>query len=93
MSRQIEVGPPQAAAGITRFLVRVDGRSYDVGVAADFASGLGADADPAELVRESFAFLLERESPASILSRFDLPVIARYFPEYEGEITRRLQRG
>ena len=39
-----------------------------------------------ELIKKSFAFLLERESKESILSRFDLKVIKRYFPEYEKEI-------
>ncbi len=39
-----------------------------------------------ELVRRSFEFLLARESKESILSRFELGVIARYFPEYEREI-------
>jgi hypothetical protein len=42
--------------------------------------------DPTDLVRRSFAFLLERESPQSILRSFELPDIARYFPEYEAEI-------
>jgi hypothetical protein len=46
-------------------------------------------ADPTDLVRRSFAFLLEREPPASILRSFDLFEIARYFPEYEAEIRRR----
>jgi hypothetical protein len=41
-------------------------------------------------VRRSFEFLLERESKESILSRFDLSLISRYFPEYEQEIKRRL---
>jgi len=41
---------------------------------------------PEELVEESFAFLLARESNTSILSEFDLTVISRYFPEYEREI-------
>jgi hypothetical protein len=45
---------------------------------------------PEALVRESFAFLLEREPNESILRTFDLAVIGRYFPEYEGEIRRRL---
>ena len=46
---------------------------------------------PAEdLLRESFAFLLERESNTSILSSFDLPLIGRYFPEYEQQIQTRL---
>jgi hypothetical protein len=38
---------------------------------------------PEVLVEKSFEFLLERESNTSILSSFDLPVIAQYFPEYE----------
>jgi hypothetical protein len=42
----------------------------------------GAD-DPVDLVRRSFAFLLEREPKESILRSFDLPVIGRYFPDYE----------
>jgi len=44
-----------------------------------------------DLLRESFRFLLERESNTSILSSFDLPVIARYFPEFDREIEKRLQ--
>ena len=42
------------------------------------------------LVEKSFEFLLERESNTSILSRFDLPLIGHYFPEYEKEIVTRL---
>ncbi len=42
------------------------------------------------LIEESFCFLLEREPNTSILPTFDLPVIARYFPEYEREIRQRL---
>ena len=50
----------------------------------------GGEVPPEALVRESFGFLLEREPKESILRTFDLPVIGRYFPEYEGEIRRRL---
>jgi hypothetical protein len=50
----------------------------------------GGAASPETLVRASFAFLLEREPPQSILRTFDLPAIGRYFPEYEAEIRRRL---
>ena len=42
--------------------------------------------EPTDLVRRSFEFLLEREPKASILRRFDLPLIGRYFPEYERTI-------
>ena len=38
---------------------------------------------PDVLVEKSFRFLLDRESNTSILRSFDLPVISRYFPEYE----------
>lgn len=47
-----------------------------------------ADATPDDLVRRSFAFLLAREPKESILRRFDLAVIGRYFPEYERTIGR-----
>ncbi len=46
---------------------------------------------PAEtLIEKSFEFLLERESNTSILPAFDLPVIQRYFPEYERTIGESL---
>lgn len=41
---------------------------------------------PEELIETSFEFLLDRESNTSILSRFELSEISRYFPEYEAEI-------
>jgi hypothetical protein len=46
--------------------------------------------EPKELVRRSFEFLLENEPKESILPRFDLSVIDRYFPQFEHEIRRRL---
>ncbi len=54
---------------------------------ADLARLAPGAPDPDNLVRRSFAFLLAREHKESILGRFDLMVIARYFPEYEREIT------
>ncbi len=56
----------------------------------DHARLAGAAAKSEELIRKSFEFLLEREPKESILSRFDLSVISRYFPEYEKEIKKRL---
>jgi hypothetical protein len=49
----------------------------------------GGKITPEELIRKSFDFLLERESKESILSSFELPVIQRYFPEYERTIGGR----
>jgi hypothetical protein len=56
----------------------------------DYARLAVPTADPEDLIRESFQFLLEREPKESILSAFDLSVINRYFPEYEREIKKRL---
>jgi hypothetical protein len=42
------------------------------------------------LIERSFQFLLEHEPKESILREFDLPLIGRYFPDYESEIRRRL---
>jgi hypothetical protein len=49
----------------------------------------GGKVTPEKLLEKSFEFLLERESNTSILSHFELPVIARYFPEYEEVIVKR----
>lgn len=56
----------------------------------DYARLAGGAVKAEELIRKSFEFLLERESKESILGRFDLSVISRYFPEYEREIKKRL---
>ena len=62
-----------------------------VGVKPEYHQKLaGGQVDEAQLVRASFEFLLEREAKESILTRFDLPVIGRYFPEYETEIKKKL---
>ena len=92
MTPRVEVAALRRDAAMTRFTVRVDGMSFDVGVSDKDADQLAPGVDPQELVRESFCFLLERESPESILSTFDLPVIERYFPGYGSEIARRLKR-
>lgn len=78
----------------TTFEVTVTERSttaHTVSVAANYASTLTEGRCSTEnLVRRSFEFLLERESNTSILRSFDLPVIERYFPEYERTIKTML---
>jgi hypothetical protein len=65
--------------------------SHRVHVPAALMEDLGlADVDRGLIVRETFAFLLEREPPSSILGEFSLDVIPRYFPEYHDELRRRL---
>jgi len=48
---------------------------------------------PDEFVRQSFEFLLKRESKESILQEFNLKQISMYFPEYEKEIKIGLLAG
>jgi hypothetical protein len=56
--------------------------------AADLARlSKSGEAPEAFLVR-CFEFLLEREPKESIMSSFDVMVIARYFPEFERTIAR-----
>ncbi|MCC6694008.1 MAG: hypothetical protein IT365_00125 [Candidatus Hydrogenedentes bacterium] len=60
---------------------------HTVSVSPEYYQALTGGRIPCEkLIEMSFAFLLERESNTSILSSFDLPVIGRYFPEYERTI-------
>jgi hypothetical protein len=75
--------------------VRVGGdpatTTHHVRVATEDLERLGRQEVTAErLVEASFGFLLEREPRESILREFDLPLIGRYFPEYETDIRRRL---
>jgi hypothetical protein len=57
---------------------------------ADYQKLTGGKTEPSELIRRSFEFLLAREPKESILPRFDLPLIGRYFPEFERELKRRI---
>jgi hypothetical protein len=67
------------------------GTSHEVSVPAGFPASIGCDhVPPEELVRVSFEFLLEREPATSILRKFSLDVINRYFPGYPAEISTRL---
>ncbi len=88
----VEVGGARRNGAVTRYTVRVDGRSFDVGVLDTDVAGLGPEVRAADLVRESFCFLLEREPPEAILASFDLPDIERYFPGYRGAMARRFSR-
>jgi len=77
------------------FAVKVRGKksgtSHVVSVPSGFAETLGLAGIPGEeLVRASFVFLLDREPAASVLPRFSLDVIGRYFPEYQSELGRYL---
>lgn len=62
-----------------------------VQVPAELSAALGhPEVAPEVLVRRSFEFLLEREPSSSILAKFSLDVIERYFPEFRRDMARRL---
>jgi hypothetical protein len=69
---QVEVSD---ARSTSRHLVRVSQNDIE-----RWARGRNVD----QLVRESFDFLLQREPKESILKEFDLSVIKRYFPDFDG---------
>jgi hypothetical protein len=58
---------------------------------ADFVRLSGGKHAAAEVIDAAFRFLLDRESKESILARFDVSVIARYFPEFQRELPRYLK--
>jgi hypothetical protein len=45
---------------------------------------------PERCLEAAFRFLLDREPKESILRRFDVTAISRYFPEFEREMPRYL---
>lgn len=83
------------AAGEDSFSVIV---TDDRGPTRHRVTGVTVTADrygvaPETLVEASFRFLLDREPKESILDRFELDVIARYFPEYPTTIGSYLDAG
>lgn len=47
---------------------------------------------PEPYIEATFRFLLDREPQESILQRFDITAISRYFPEFERELPRYLSQ-
>jgi hypothetical protein len=91
MSQSIDVDVNRESGGWRCTVqVRENGTAtrHSVLVTDEAVSRLGAGRTPEQLVRRSFEFLLQREPKESILPSFALTEIARYFPEYEREMTR-----
>ena len=59
-----------------------DQTTHEVTVTAEDLARYAPGSTPERLLEVSFQFLLEHEPVSSILSRFALPIIERYFPEY-----------
>jgi hypothetical protein len=52
----------------------------------------GGQHEPERCIAAAFRFLLDREPKESILGRFDVTVISRYFPEFEQQLPAYLSR-
>jgi hypothetical protein len=63
-----------------------DETRHDVTLARSLLERLAPGESAESFVRRCFAFMLERETKESILRRFDVAVISRYFPEFEETI-------
>ena len=78
------------AIGNDTYLVTVrdaaSSTTHEVSVGPTEVEELGGDVPPETLIEASFRFLLDREPKESILRRFALNVITRYFPEYPARI-------
>lgn len=64
--------------------------THEVSVTPTDVQKYAPGSTPEALLRASFAFLLEREPKESILSRFALPDIERYFPDFPKKIRQPL---
>ena len=84
-SQAVDVACEERNAGWSCVVTVTDERgstSHEVTVSKDELQRYGGGTDPAALVERAFAFLLEREPKESILRRFALSDIERYFPEF-----------
>lgn len=89
--RRLQEGDPATFEVVVR-----EGRGesrHQVTIAAATQNKLTGGRHTAEaLLEAAFRFLLDREPKESILGRFDITVIGRYFPEFERELPRYLDR-
>jgi hypothetical protein len=90
----VAMGPEQFGVQVTEGDITT---SHEVTVPTDVLdeAGIAAAEDDADglgerVVRETFAFLLEREPATAILRTFSLHDVARYFPEFFGELKSRM---
>ncbi len=65
--------------------------NHRVRLAPDLLADIGVgDVEPEHLIRETFEFLLERESASEIMAEFSLDDVARFFPDFYDELRQRV---
>jgi hypothetical protein len=65
---------------------------HHVTMSKDACERLAGQQTPERCIEAAFRFLLDREPKESILLRFDVAVISRYFPEFERELAGYLSQ-
>ncbi|MFW6336639.1 MAG: hypothetical protein ACOC3G_05885 [Phycisphaeraceae bacterium] len=90
---EIEVGTEQETQTHWRYPVKVydHGKTheYDVSLSfQDYDLWSHGSLPPSKVVEKAFRFLLSKEPPSAILSKFDCSVIRRYFPEVDAELPK-----
>jgi len=82
------------ASGHSRYHVTIEEGTtrseHEVTVTPDDIARYAPGTPAQTLLKASFEFLLEREPKEAILSRFTLPTIERYFPDYPAKIRELL---
>jgi len=82
------------AAGNSRYLVSIEEGAtrteHEVTVTPDDVTRYAPGETAERLLEASFRFLLGREPKEAILSRFTLPTIERYFPDYPTKLRELL---
>ena len=86
--------PPHRRTRLSRFRGGQKSETrHHVTMSQEMCERLTAGKHPPERCLEAaFRFLLDREPKESILRRFDVTAISRYFPEFEREMPRYLSQ-
>lgn len=92
---QIQVGIETEGATHWAYEVAVQagGETYDYNVTlswSDYDLWSHGRVSPEKVVQAAFRYLLERETAADILTKFDCSVIRRFFPDVDSELPTML---
>jgi hypothetical protein len=92
---EIEIGEETAGQNQWSYPVRVfaGGQTYDYQVTlswSDYDLWCRGRVAPSEVVERIFEFLLHREPPSAIMSKFDCSVVRRYFPDVDEELPKMI---
>ena len=88
---QITVAPREKNHSLVTVKEGASSTTHEVSVTPEHLNRYaGQETSPANPLQASFEFLLEHEPKESILPKFELSTIERYFPEYLRQIREKL---